>query len=193
MAAGRRWLACAAVVAVALACGHKRAGLEGRLEYMDSRWDPGTPSSAVPAVLVHLMPGTEVERRAILLGYRDALGKKALDAPEPLLVDHILAHHVPEGAIVEAVQVDADGGWAFERLPAGPHLVFAEYVSDLGRFAWIETVTLQGTRTSHLELTYQNRLHVMIPRFREPYLHTPPPLEIMDNPKLLEEHLQHNP
>jgi hypothetical protein len=176
-------------VLAATSCGTRTARIEGRVDFMDSRWDPGGPRVPAPGVLVHVMPGAEPERRAILSSYLQALAARDPEAPDPSLVDHVISEHAPADAIIEAAQTDAYGRYALDGLPAGDLIVFAEYTSDLGHFAWVESVRVQGTRTAELDLTYANRLAFRKPRPVKTFNREPPPYEAMHSPDLLEDDL----
>lgn len=191
MTSARKRIACSLLAAVltTAACGHKSARIEGRVEFMDSRWDPGGPPVPAPGVLVHVMPGGEPERRAILSAYLEALAARDPEAPDPPLVDHVISGHVPAEAIIEAAQTDAYGRYALDGLPAGDLIVFAEYTSDLGHFAWVEYVRVQGTRTAELDLTYQNRLAFRKPRPVKTFTGEHPPYEAVRSPDQLEDDL----
>jgi hypothetical protein len=178
-----------AAVLTTAACGHKSARIEGRVDFMDSRWDPGGPPVPAPGVLVHVMPGGEPERRAILSSYLEALASGDPEAPDPPLVDHVISGHAPADAIIEAAQTDAHGRYALDGLPAGDLIVFAEYTSDLGHFAWVESLRVQGTRTAELDLTYDNRLAIRKPRPVKTFKRQPPPYEAVRSPDLLEDYL----
>lgn len=156
---------------------------------MDSGWDPGAPPVPAEGVLVHVMPGGEPERRAILASYHAVLASLDPEAPDPPLVDHVLSGHSPADAIIEAVQTDAYGRYALDGLQAGDLIVFAEYTSDLGHFAWIEYVRVQGTRTGVVDLTYANRLATRRQRPAKAFKKEPPPYEAVRSPELLERYL----
>lgn len=179
-----------AALAVLSSCGYKKGRIEGRVEYMDSNWDPSTPSTNVPRILVHAMPGSEDERREILTSYRKALGRKDPAAPDPSFVDHVISNHAPEGALIEAVEVDTSGSYALDGLKAGDWLVFAEYTTDLGHFFWMESMNLQGTRTVRRELVWDNRTLLDKPKAVETFGLEPPPYEAVRCPKLLKKYLK---
>jgi len=191
MTPGRTRLTCCTLAAVlaASSCGHRTARIEGRVEFMDSRWDPAAPPVPAPGVLVHVMPGGEPERRAILSSYLEALAARDPQAPDPPLVDHVISGHAPADAIIEAAQTDAYGRYALDGLRAGDLIVFAEYSSDLGHFAWVEYVRVQGTRTAEVDLTYDNRLALRKPRPVKTFTREPPPYEAVRSPALLEDYL----
>ena len=163
--------------------------MEGRVDFMDSRWDPGAPPVPAPGILVHVMPGGEPERREILASYLAVLTSKDPEAPDPSMVEHIISGHAPPDAIIEAVETDASGRYALDGLPAGDLIVFAEYTSDLGHFAWVEYVRVQGTRTGEVDLTYANRLALRKPRPVKTFTKEPPPYGAVRSPELLEDYL----
>ncbi|MBW2260896.1 MAG: hypothetical protein JRG91_02905 [Deltaproteobacteria bacterium] len=183
-----RWCILAAVLAGA-ACGHKKASIEGRVDYMDSRWDPSGPPVPALGILVHVMPGGEPERREILFSYLAVLASMDPAAPDPSLVEHVISSHAPTDAIIEAAETDAQGRYSLDGLRAGDLIVFAEYTSDLGHFAWMEYVRVQGTRTAVVDLTYANRLAVRKPRPMKTFTKEPPPYEAVRSPELLEKYL----
>lgn len=159
------------------------------MDFMDSRWDPGAPPVPAPGVLVHVMPGGEPERRQILASYQEALSAGHPEAPDPPLVEHVISGHAPSDAIIEAAATDAHGRYSIQGLKAGDLVVFAEYTSDLGHFAWVEYVRVQGTRTGVVDLTYANRLVVRKPKPRKAFKKAPPPYEAVRSPELLEPYL----
>jgi hypothetical protein len=191
MASRNPQLTCCILAALlaGVSCSHRKAGVEGRVHYMDSRWDPGAPPVPAPGILVHVMPGGEPERRAILSSYLAVLASKDPAAPDPPLVEHVIAGHAPTDEVIEAAVTDAHGRYSLDGLKAGDLIVFAEYTSDLGHFVWVEYVRVQGTRTGEVDLTYLNRLAVRKPRPVETFTKEPPPYEAVRSPELLESYL----
>jgi len=184
----RRVVPIALVVLASCAAG--KGKVVGRLEYMDSRWDPGAEPSGVPPVLVHMAPGSEMERRAIVSSYLGLLEEKDPAAPDPSFVEFVISSLPTAGSVLDAAEVDATGRFSLGSVESGDHLVFAEYTTDLGHMAWIEHAAVLGTRTTTVELTYRNRLDLGKLEPVKSTGSTLPPAEVIADPEKLEEYLR---
>lgn len=186
-----RTIVAAAVLATMLSgCGYRKGRIEGRISYIDSSWDPDGPPGRVPNLLVHVIPGTEADRRKILESYEPVVARGIPGRDVPGIVEHIKVWHTDTGQIVQAQEVSSDGSFAFDKLEQGQYLVFADYNTDLGYFGWLVPVEVQGTRTAVIEMDYDDRLPILMPPEKQkstmpapsaselPEVQPPPALEI---------------
>ncbi len=153
----------ALLVAAGLAgCGVGKGTIEGRVDYMDSTWDMGArPTAVVPSIVVRLIPGDEGDARRILDAWVASRAGDPESGIEPSyegLVERIMSVDVPEGKVVESVEVDEGGKFAFAKVKAGKYLVFADYESDIGYFAWLVPVVLKGMGSRLVELNWDNKV-----------------------------------
>jgi hypothetical protein len=171
------------VTLVMAACDHNKGRVEGRIEYVDSSWDPDTEPPPVPRLLVHIVRADQEDFRVILSSYEQVVARGVPGRDVDGIVDHVQNRFVEDGQVLRAAEVGADGRFSFDKLPRGHYIVFADYTSDLGYFGWLLPVEVQGTRTKVVELTYETRLPIVIPLDEMPSSTTPPPPPLDDMPR----------
>jgi hypothetical protein len=165
-----------ATAAACAACNYNKGSIVGSIEYVDSSWDPSADPGAVPGVLIHVMSGDVMRGREILDGFEPVVAAGIPGERLPTLVEYVQTYHAVEGEKLDAVQVDQQGHFSFERLPRGSYLVLADYTSDLGYFAWLKYVEVQGTRETIVDLSFDNRLPIVMPLRVAPAKKPPPEL-----------------
>jgi len=134
----------------------------------------GSAQSDVPALTVHVMPGSETDRRELSAEYQRLYGSDDPNVEVPRFSDFVKAR-APEGVIVETVQVSPDGGWQLGPVATGSYLVFADYTSDIGDFAWCMLARVHRDKTATVDLAFPDRIPLERLAHIDLYEEMPPP------------------